>query len=88
MIIEYDIHCFERTLRAHFTDELEPHREEILQLLDEYYYQWHDYPNISDPVERGYAENACLEEYMMTMVSEKYPYEMWGTIYYGDEEEE
>ena len=89
MIIEYDISCFERTLEIHFPDEYEHHQDEILKLLDDYYYKWHDAENIADPVERTYVEESCLEEYMMTGLSEIYDqWEMWDSIYYGDSEEE
>lgn len=89
MIIEYDVNCFERTLIIKFPDGYEDLEKEILEMLDEYYFYWHDAENIEDDEERAYVMDACLEEYMMDRLSETY--NMWGewdTYYYGDDEEE
>ena len=89
MIVEYDVHCFERTLTITFPDKYEYLKEEILKMLDGFYYEWHDAENIEDPDERAYVMEACLEDYMMDRLSETYNiWEEWDSIYYGDNEEE
>ena len=89
MIIEYDVHCFERTLQITFPEGYEWAEGEILQLLDEYYCYWHDAENIEDPEEQAYVHDSCLEEYMMERLSETYnQWTEWDSVYYGDDEEE
>lgn len=89
MIIEYDVHCFQRDLLITFPDSYEHLRSEILKMLDEYYYYWHDAENIEDDDERNAVMSTCLEEYMMDRLSETYNmWEEWDTYYYGDDTEE
>lgn len=89
MIIEYDVHCHERTLQIKFPGGYEHLKGEILEMLDEYYFYWHDAENIEDNEERFAVMDACLEEYMMDRLSETYNmWEEWDSIYYGDDEEE
>ena len=89
MIIEYEIHCFERTLRIKFPEGYEHLKDEILKMLDEYYLYWHDAVNIADPDEKFTVQDSCLEEYMMDRLSETYNmWEEWNSIYYGDGEDE
>ena len=72
MIIKYDIHCFERELQITFPDGYENLEQEILLMLDAYYYEWHDAENIEDPEERFAVQDSCLEEYMTERLSETY----------------
>lgn len=80
MIIEYDVVCFERTLKITFGKKYEGREElksEILEMLDAYYDEWHN----SD-------QDMCLEEYMMERLSETYAmWEEWESIPYGDDYE-
>lgn len=79
MIIEYDIHCFERTLKIKLGDAYEPSREAILKSLDEYYDEWHN----TD-------QDTCLEEFMVNKLLDTYNipyYEEWESIPYGDDYE-
>lgn len=89
MIIEYDIHCHERTLKIKFPDGYEHLKEEILKMLDGFYYEWHDAENIEDTEERVAVMDTCCEDYMMDRLSETYNmWEEWDTDYYGDNDEE
>lgn len=89
MIIEYDVNCFERILRIKFPDGYEYLREQIPEMLDGYYFEWHDVENIKDTVEQKIVQDSCLEEYMMDRLSETYNmWEWWDTDYYGDNTEE
>lgn len=89
MIIEYDVECFERTLTIKFSHGYDKYKDEILELLDGFYFEWHDAENIEDPDRRGYVMDACLEEYMMDRLSETYNmWAEWDSIYYGNDEEE
>ena len=89
MIIEYDISCFERTLQIKFPDGYEHLKEEIIVMLESFYFEWHDAENIEDEEERLAVLDSCLEEYMMDRLSETYNmWEEWDSIYYGDNEEE
>ena len=80
MIIEYDVVCFERTLKITFPKKYEGREElksEILKMLDDYYDEWQN----SD-------ECMCLEEYMVERLSETYAmWEEWESIPYGDDYE-
>lgn len=89
MIIEYDIHCHERTLQIKFPDGYEHLKEEILEMLDGFYFEWHDAEHIEDPAERFIVMDSCCEDYMMDRLSETYNmWEEWDTDYYGDDEKE
>ena len=89
MIIEYDVECFERTLKIKFPDQYEYLKETFLEYLDAFYFYWHDAENIEDDEERAYVMDSCCEEFMMDRLSETYNmWEWWDTEYYGDDEEE
>lgn len=77
MTIEYNIVCLERTLTIKFPDGYEHLKDEILEMLDDYYDEWQN----SD-------ECDCLEAYMIDRLSETYAmwYE-WTSIPYGDDYE-
>ena len=82
MIIEYDVHCHQRTLTIKFPYGYESLKDEILKMLDDYYSEWQD---ATDP----FITDTPLEEYMMDRLSEAYNmWEEWESIYYGDNEEE
>lgn len=81
MLIEYDVVCFERTLKITLPkkydgrDEL---KEEILKMLDASYDEWQ---NNNDT-------DMCLEEYMMERLSETYAiWEEWESVPYADDYE-
>lgn len=89
MNIQYDCSCFERNLVIVFPDEYEYLRKEIEQMLDDYYYEWHDAENIKDPEWKAYVLDSCLEEYMIERLSETYNmWEEWVSKYYGDDPDE
>ena len=89
MIIEYDIHCFERTLKITIPDK-DLHREdEILEILDEHYDYWHSAEYIEDEEERLVVMDSCLEEFIMEGLSKTYNgWLEWDTEYYSDDEED
>ena len=89
MIIEYDVECFQRTLTIKFPNGYENLTEEIHELLDGFYFEWHDAENIEDEQEKLAVLDSCLEEYMMDRLSETHNmWEEWDSIYYGSDKEE
>lgn len=89
MIIEYDVHCHERTLLIKFPRRFEHLEKDILEYLDAFYIFWHDAESIEDSEERAIVMDSCCEEFMMDRLSETYNmWEWWDTDYYGDDEEE
>ena len=81
MIIEYDVVCFERTLKIEFPKRYEHLKEEILKSLDKHYDEWQ---NDNDP-------DMCLEEYMVEETCNELDlsYNEWDSIpYEGAEERE
>jgi hypothetical protein len=79
MIIEYNIGCFERTLKIELDDKYEHLRESLLKSLDEYYTEWHN----TD-------QDNCLEEFMVHKMLDEYKipfYKGWDSIPYGDDYE-
>lgn len=89
MIIEYNMDCFEKTLKIKFPDRYEYLKETFLDYLNTFYIYWHDAENIEDDEERAYVMGSCCEEFMMDRLSETYNmWEWWDTEYYGDDEEE
>lgn len=89
MIVTYDVSCFERELKVIFSDDMKAYEKEILQVLDDAYYEWHSPEEIEDEEERRYVECACCEEHMMFRLSAKFPqWEDWASEYYGNNEEE
>ena len=79
MIIEYDVVCFERTLRIDLPKRYEHLKEVILESLDKHYDEWQ---NDDDPT-------YCLEEYMVNELCDEYDltYNEWESIPYGDDYE-
>ena len=85
MIVEYDIYCFERTLRIKFPEGYEHLKDEILKILDKSYDTWMHIGEITDSVERDYVNNACLDEYMIGKLTETYDmWETWESIDYEE----
>lgn len=79
MIIEYDVVCFERTLKIELNDKYEHMRESLLKSLDEYYTEWH-----------STDQDNCLEEFMVYKMLDEYKipyYKGWDSIPYGDDYE-
>ena len=88
MIIEYDVVCFERTLKITFPDNHESLKEDILKLLDIFYDEWMNVGEITNPELRDLVECTCLEEYMVDRLSETYSkLEEWESIPYGEDYE-
>lgn len=81
MIIEYDVMCFERTLKIEFPDSYKNMKDVILELLDRYYTFWH---NTSSHV----IQCTCLEEFMVDQLYEMgYKWSEWDSVPYGDDYE-
>ena len=79
MIIEYDVVCFERTLKIELNDRYEHLRESLLKSLDEYYTEWH-----------STDQDNCLEEFMVYKMLDDYNiphYKGWESIPYGEDYE-
>ena len=79
MIIEYDVYCFERTLKIELDDKYESSKTSMLKSLDEYYTEWH-----------STDQDTCLEEHMVNKLLEVYNipfYKGWESIPYGDDYE-
>lgn len=76
--VEYDVFCFERTLKIKFSKGSNINKDEILKALDRYYDEWQN----DDP-------DMCLEEFMVNEVCDEYDlaYEEWDSIPYGDDYE-
>lgn len=75
--VEYDVVCFERTLKIKFSKGSYIDKDKILKALDWYYDAWQ---NDDDP-------DMCLEEYMVSEVCEEYDLtvEEWDSIPYGED---
>jgi hypothetical protein len=75
--VEYDVVCFERTLKIKFSkgSDIE-NMDDILKSIDKYYDEWQ---NDDDP-------DMCLEEFMVNEVCDEYDLtvEEWDSIPYGD----
>ena len=88
MIIEYNVHCFERTLIIKFPDGHESLKEDIVKMLDVFYDEWMNTGEITNPELRDFAESTCLEEYMVNRLSETYrKLEEWESIPYREDYE-
>lgn len=74
--VEYDVVCFERTLKIKFSKGSEIDKDEVLKLLDRLYDKWQ---NDDDP-------EMCLEEYMVESVCWDLDLKVdeWDSIPYGD----
>lgn len=79
MIIEYDVVCFERTLKIEFPKKYDHLKEAILKSLDKHYDEWQD---DDDP-------DMCLEAFMVDSICEELnlSYNEWESIPYGDDYE-
>ena len=81
MIIEYDVVCFERTLKIEFPKRYEHLKEAILKSHDKLYDDWQNDDN----------PDMCLEEYMVEETCNELDlsYNEWESIpYEGAEERE
>lgn len=76
--VEYDVVCFERTLKIKFSKGSNIDKDEIWKALDRYYDEWQD----DD-------QGMCCEEYMVNEVCEEFDLtvEEWDSIPYGDDYE-
>lgn len=89
MEVRFWINCFDRELVIKFPEKYDWLKEEIANILDKAYDEWHDVENIEDPEERKYVQDSCLEEYMMERLSETYNmWDEWTSIYCGDDPNE
>ena len=87
MITRYWVNCFERELCIEWDDAYKPLKKEIIDMLDEYYFEWHSTEEIEDPNYRAYVEDSCCEEFMMERLSETY--NMWESWWVeGDEDKD
>lgn len=77
--VEYDVVCFERTLKIKFTKGSNIDKDEVLKGLDELYDEWQNDDN----------PEMCLEEYMVTYIDQycEGTVEEWESIPYGDDYE-
>lgn len=77
--VEYDVFCFERTLKIKFSKGSNINKDRIWELLDKLYDEWQD---DDDP-------DMCLEEYMVESICEicGLTVEEWDSIPYGDDYE-
>lgn len=87
--VEYDVACFERTLKIKFSKGSNIYKDKIWEALDKYYDRWNHIGEIEDPEERDYVECMCLEEYMVEEVCEEFDLtvEEWDSIPYGEDYE-
>ena len=78
--VEYDVVCFERTLKIKFSKGSNINKDRIWELLDKLYDEWQD---DDDP-------DVCLEEYMVESICEicGLTVEEWDSISYGEDAEE
>ena len=77
--VEYDVACFERTLKIKFSKGSNINKDRIWELLDKLYDEWQD---DDDP-------DMCLEEYMVESICEicGLTVEEWESIPYGEDYE-
>lgn len=82
MIIEYDVVCFERTLKITFPDGYKDMKDVILGLIDRHYTFWHNTSCVT-------VQNTCLEEFIVDLLYEEgYKWEKWDSIPYGNDYEQ
>lgn len=76
--VEYDVACFERTLKIKFSKGSNIDKDEIWKALDKYYDKWQE----DD-------QGMCCEEFMVDSVCDEYDLtvEEWDSIPYGDDYE-
>lgn len=77
--VEYDVACFERTLKIKFSKGSNIYKDKVLKKLDELYDYWQ---NDDDP-------DMCLEEFMVEYTCNELnlTVEEWDSIPYGDDYE-
>lgn len=73
--VEYDVVCFERTLKIKFSKGSNINKDEIWKALDKYYDEWQE----DD-------QGRCCEEFMVDSVCDEYDLtcEEWDSIPYGE----
>lgn len=73
--VEYDVACFERTLKIKFSKGSNIDKDEIWKALDKYYDEWQD----DD-------QGRCCEDFMVESVCEEFDltYDEWDSIPYGE----
>ncbi len=76
--VEYDVACFERTLKIKFSKGSNIDKDEIWKALDKYYDEWQD----DD-------QGRCCEDFMVESVCEEFDltYDEWDSIPYEGKEE-
>jgi hypothetical protein len=76
--VEYDVVCFERTLKIKFSKGSNIDRDKIWKALDKYYDEWQE----DD-------QGRCCEEFMVDSVCEEFDltYDEWDSIPYDGKEE-
>lgn len=76
--VEYDVVCFERTLKIKFSKGSNIDKNKVLKTLDALYDEWHNDDN----------PEMCLEEFMVEYVCRdlNITVEKWDSIPYGDED--
>lgn len=76
--VEYDVVCFERTLKIKFSKGSNINKDEIWKAFDKYYDEWQE----DD-------QGMCCEEFMVDSVCDEYDltYEEWDSIPYEGKEE-
>lgn len=77
--VEYDVVCFERTLKIKFSKGSNINKDDVLKALDRHYTEWHEDNN----------PEYCLEEYMVNEVCDDFDVtvEEWDSIPYGEDYE-
>lgn len=76
--VEYDVACFERTLKIKFSKGSNIYKDEIWKALDRYYDEWQE----DD-------QGRCCEDFMVESVCEEFDltYDEWDSIPYEGKEE-
>ena len=77
--VEYDVACFERTLKIKFSKGSNIDKHEVLKALDRYYDEWQNDDN----------PDRCLEEFMVDEVCDEFSvsYDEWDSVPYDGAEE-
>ena len=86
MIIRYWVNCFERELCIEWDDAYKSLEKEILDMLDEYYLEWHSTEDMEEGEYKHYVEDSCCEEFMVERLSETY--NMWESWWSEVDEDE
>lgn len=88
MEIKYWVNCFDRELTVILSDEYIGQEQKILDMLEEYYLEWHAVEEIEDPERQAYVNQSCCEEYMIERLSETYQVIEWDSDDEDEDEEE